>query len=112
MFIGIMFNGKVKWTDGLRCFRVRPRAKNWLIYYLSSRLTSHFIIAWYDDCCQNRLHGNTRATGPGRATQGPRREGCAGSRRGAEPQRVAPAPPPRKGGLYRPLPCSFCKAGR
>lgn len=36
----------------------------------------------------------------GQATQGPRWEGGAGLRQGAEPQRVAPAQPPRKGGLY------------
>lgn len=59
-----------------------------------------------------------RGTGTlGRAAQGPRWEGRAGSRRGAEPQRVAPAPPPRKGGLYRsaadlqPLPAPPRPAG-
>lgn len=33
----------------------------YILSVLQNALTSHFIIAWYDDCCQNRLHGNIRA---------------------------------------------------
>lgn len=50
-------------TDSLRGFLVRERVKSglYIIRPPERALTSHFIIAWYDDCCQNRLHGNIRA---------------------------------------------------